>query len=138
MQGRRAPTPIVVTWVICDRDPARAEALSRRYQASNYRWTADYYGYAARSGEAIAGYEDDYYTKRPDEEQAIDRLLELQVWGTPDACVARIETIRRRTGAERMVCLFSFGGMAYEEAALSLEAFAKDVLPRVAHSCAGV
>ena len=33
---------------------------------------------------------------------------------------------------------FSFGGMAYEEAALSLEAFAKDVLPRVAHSCAGV
>jgi alkanesulfonate monooxygenase SsuD/methylene tetrahydromethanopterin reductase-like flavin-dependent oxidoreductase (luciferase family) len=129
--GKQPPSPIVVTWVVCDRDPARAEEASRRYQAANYRWTSDYYGYAARSGEAVPGYEDDYYTQRPDEKDAIDRLLEMQVCGTPEICIDKIESIRRHTGAEKMVCLFSFGGMDYAEANESLETFAREVLPRV-------
>jgi alkanesulfonate monooxygenase SsuD/methylene tetrahydromethanopterin reductase-like flavin-dependent oxidoreductase (luciferase family) len=53
------------------------------------------------------------------------------VWGTPEQCVEKILDIRRRTGCETYVGVFSYAGMPLAEAERNMRLFASRVMPRL-------
>jgi alkanesulfonate monooxygenase SsuD/methylene tetrahydromethanopterin reductase-like flavin-dependent oxidoreductase (luciferase family) len=60
-----------------------------------------------------------------------DYFVDLQVWGTPEQCHARIADIHRRVGNSHFVGVFSYAGMPPEEAERNMRLFAREVMPEV-------
>jgi alkanesulfonate monooxygenase SsuD/methylene tetrahydromethanopterin reductase-like flavin-dependent oxidoreductase (luciferase family) len=134
--GAEAPPPVLAGWTFCDEDAGRARDMA-------VRWIGGYWDTVMRHYELIGdhlaytlGYE--YYANLQEIARAkggsdalTEFFLDLQVWGTPDECVAKIEDIRRRTGCETYVGVFSYAGMPIEEAERNMRLFARDVAPRL-------
>ena len=62
---------------------------------------------------------------------SIEYFLNLQVWGTPEMCLEKIDEIRKRVNANHFVGVFSYAGMPIEDAEKSLRLFASDVMPEL-------
>lgn len=141
VNGAEAPPPVCAGWTFCDPDPARAEALARRWIGGYYRTVLDHYQFAGDHLARTRGYE--YYGKMAEKIQqygtatVVDYFMNLQVWGTPAQCYQRILDIRARTGNSHFVGVFSYAGMPWDEAERSLRLFAREVLPELRKLPAG-
>jgi alkanesulfonate monooxygenase SsuD/methylene tetrahydromethanopterin reductase-like flavin-dependent oxidoreductase (luciferase family) len=133
VNGAEPPAPICAGWTYCDPDPDRARERARRWIGGYFRTVLDHYQFAGDHLARTRGYE--YYGKMAEkirqygEEGVIDFFVDLQVWGTPEQCYARIQEVRARVGNEAFVGVFSYAGMPEAEAERSLRLFAREVVP---------
>jgi alkanesulfonate monooxygenase SsuD/methylene tetrahydromethanopterin reductase-like flavin-dependent oxidoreductase (luciferase family) len=140
--GRDAPAPVSAGWVFCDPDAARAQEMARRYIGGYYETVLEHYHFEADHLGKTRGYE--YYGKMAEkiaqygEEKVIDFFVGLQVWGTPEQCVARIADIHARTANSHFVGVFSYAGMPHDEAERNMRLFAREVMPAIRKLEAGV
>ncbi|OGK99892.1 MAG: alkane 1-monooxygenase [Candidatus Rokubacteria bacterium RIFCSPHIGHO2_12_FULL_73_22] len=128
-----APPPVCAGWTFCDRDPARAREMARRWIGGYYQTVLDHYQFAGEHLKTMKGYE--YYGKMSEKiatygtDTVVEYFLNLQVWGTPEQCYEKILDVRARVGNDTYVGVFSYAGMPYDEAERNLRLFAAEVLP---------
>jgi alkanesulfonate monooxygenase SsuD/methylene tetrahydromethanopterin reductase-like flavin-dependent oxidoreductase (luciferase family) len=131
--GTEPPPPVCAGWTFVDEDPARARAEARRWIGGYFETVLEHYRFHESHLVDQKGYE--YYGKMNEKiakygkDTFIDFFVDLQVWGTPAQCVDKILDIRRRTGAESFVGVFSYAGMPWDEAERNLRLFAAQVMP---------
>jgi len=69
--------------------------------------------------------------------KAIEFFADLQVYGTPEQVHAKIMEIHRQSNNSSFVGVFSYAGMAHEEAARNVRLFARTVMPELQKFDAG-
>jgi alkanesulfonate monooxygenase SsuD/methylene tetrahydromethanopterin reductase-like flavin-dependent oxidoreductase (luciferase family) len=69
----------------------------------------------------------DVHKTTPYDEDSAQRLIA----GSPGTALAKLEEMLRLTGANYLLCIFSFGDIAPDHAIRSLELFAAEVLPKL-------
>jgi alkanesulfonate monooxygenase SsuD/methylene tetrahydromethanopterin reductase-like flavin-dependent oxidoreductase (luciferase family) len=142
VNGAEAPPPIAAGWTFCDEDADRARELAHRYIGGYFESVLKHYNFAGDHLAKTKGYE--YYGKMADKIQTYGRatvtdyFVDLQVWGTPEQCHARIADIHRRVGNSHFVGVFSYAGMPPEEAERNMRLFAREVMPEVRKIDVGV
>ena len=126
--------PLANAFVVCDRDPKRAQELAIRHMGNYYRAVDEHYGFARGSFVGTSGYE--HYARISGEmaahggpEKVIDEFTSVQVWGTPEQCLEKIVWLRELVGSEIFLPVFGYGGMPYEDVQSSMELFAREVMP---------
>ncbi len=130
-----APSPIAAGWTFCDENAERARELAHRYIGGYFESVLQHYNFASDHLASTKGYE--YYGKMADKIQTYgtatvtDYFVDLQVWGTPEQCHAKIADIHRRVGNSHFVGVFSYAGMPWEEAERNMRLFAREVMPEV-------
>ncbi|HET7874110.1 MAG TPA: LLM class flavin-dependent oxidoreductase [Methylomirabilota bacterium] len=130
-----APAPVAAGWTFCGETPERAREMARRYIGAYYQSVLDHYQFAADHLSKTRGYE--YYGKMTEKihaygnDRIIDYFVDLQVWGTPEQCYAKICEIRDRVGNDAFVGVFSYGGMDYALAERSMRLFTAEVMPEL-------
>jgi alkanesulfonate monooxygenase SsuD/methylene tetrahydromethanopterin reductase-like flavin-dependent oxidoreductase (luciferase family) len=128
-----APPPIAACWTFCDANAERASETARRYMGGYFDSVLAHYNFAGDHLGKTQGYE--YYGKMAEKihtygtEGVTDFFVNLQVWGTPEQCYAKILETRRRIGNESFVGVFSYAGMPWDEAERNMRLFAREVLP---------
>ena len=55
--------------------------------------------------------------------------LRVNVWGTPDQIVERLQARREVIGDHDLTCCFRYAGLPFEQAEASMRLFAAEVLP---------
>jgi alkanesulfonate monooxygenase SsuD/methylene tetrahydromethanopterin reductase-like flavin-dependent oxidoreductase (luciferase family) len=109
--------------------------MARRYIGGYYQTVLDHYNFQGDHLARTKGYE--YYGKMSEKiaeygtDTVIDYFVNLQVSGTPEQCYDKILDIHRRTGNSHYVGVFSYAGMAYEDAEASMRLFAREVMPQL-------
>jgi hypothetical protein len=86
------------------------------------------YEYYAKMNEKLAVYGD---------QKAIEFFADLQVYGTPEQVFDKVLAIHKQTNNSAYVGVFSYAGMAHEEAARNMRLFAKSVMPELRKFDAG-
>jgi alkanesulfonate monooxygenase SsuD/methylene tetrahydromethanopterin reductase-like flavin-dependent oxidoreductase (luciferase family) len=61
----------------------------------------------------------------------VDFFTSLHPWGTPKQVYEKIMELRRLTGCEGFVGMFSFGGMPYDVAESQCRRFAAEIMPKL-------
>jgi hypothetical protein len=61
----------------------------------------------------------------------IEFFTSLHPWGTPKQVHEKIMELRRLTGAEGFVGMFSYGGMPYDVAENQCRRFAAEIMPKL-------
>jgi alkanesulfonate monooxygenase SsuD/methylene tetrahydromethanopterin reductase-like flavin-dependent oxidoreductase (luciferase family) len=141
INGTDAPQPISAGWTFVDESPERAREMALKYIGGYYRTVLAHYQFAGEHIKNTKGYE--YYAKMNEklhsygEEKAIEFFAELQVYGTPDQVYEKIMAIHRQTKNSGYVGVFSYAGMAHEEAVRNMRLFAKTVMPELKKFDAG-
>jgi alkanesulfonate monooxygenase SsuD/methylene tetrahydromethanopterin reductase-like flavin-dependent oxidoreductase (luciferase family) len=69
----------------------------------------------------------DVHKTTPYDEDSAQRLIA----GSPRTALEKLEEMLRLTGANYLLCIFSFGDLAPDDAIRSLELFSSDVLPKL-------
>lgn len=72
----------------------------------------------------------DVHKTTPRDEDSAQRLIA----GSPQTALEKLEEMLRLTGANYLLCIFSFGDIAPDYAIRSLELFAEEVMPKLARS----
>jgi alkanesulfonate monooxygenase SsuD/methylene tetrahydromethanopterin reductase-like flavin-dependent oxidoreductase (luciferase family) len=135
VNGTDAPPPIAAGWTFCDANADRARELAHRYIGGYFASVLEHYNFASDHLAKTKGYE--YYGKMADKIQTYgtasvtDYFVDLQVWGTPEQCYAKIVDIHRRVGNSHFVGVFGYAGMPRDEAERNMRLFARDVMPEV-------
>jgi alkanesulfonate monooxygenase SsuD/methylene tetrahydromethanopterin reductase-like flavin-dependent oxidoreductase (luciferase family) len=135
VQHEPAPAPIVACSVFVDEDGARAADMAYHYIGEYYRTVLKHYELTGTHFEKVEGYE--HYAqgaramRERGEDSAADFYTELQVFGTPDECVDKIAKIAEDTGTDHFLGVFSYGGLAHDEAMRNLGLFNDKVQPRI-------
>lgn len=135
VNGVEAPPPVCAGWTFCDESHDRAEEMARRYIGGYYQTVLDHYNFQGDHLAKTKGYE--YYGKMAEKiatygtDKVIDFFMNLQTWGTPDECYEKILGVRQRVGNETYVGVFSYAGMAYDEAERNMRLFARTVMPEL-------
>jgi len=133
LNAGEAPPPVSAGWTFCDQSPARAEEMARRFIGGYYQTVLDHYHFQGDHLAQTKGYE--YYGKMAEKiaqygtDTVIDYFMNLQVWGTPEQCYEKILDIHARTGNSHYIGVFSYAGMAYEDAEANMRLFAREVMP---------
>ena len=136
-QGQQAPPTSANLFVICDRDPKKAEDMAYKYMSdywmsamAHYEMTGDHF--ASKGGGAYDFYhESAKYAREAGDEAMGKGFTDLQIWGTPEQCLEKIHGVQDIIGAMDINCSFSFAGMPYEYAKDSLRLFGEEVVPTV-------
>jgi alkanesulfonate monooxygenase SsuD/methylene tetrahydromethanopterin reductase-like flavin-dependent oxidoreductase (luciferase family) len=135
VHGREPEPPMVCDFVYCDSDAARAEDAAHRYIAGYLASVMEHYELQSDHFKQAKGYES--YGSAVDMMRAIglDKLCEMylgvNVWGTPDQILDRLQARREVVGDHDLTCCFRFAGLPYDDAEASMRLFAAEVLPRV-------
>ena len=135
VNGTEAPPPIAAGWTFCDDNAERAREMAHRYIGGYFESVLAHYNFASDHLARTKGYE--YYGKMADKIQTYgtatvtEYFVDLQVWGTPEQCYAKIADIHRRVGNSHFVGVFSYAGMPWEEAERNMRLFAREVMPEV-------
>jgi alkanesulfonate monooxygenase SsuD/methylene tetrahydromethanopterin reductase-like flavin-dependent oxidoreductase (luciferase family) len=136
VNGADAPPTVVAGWTFCDPDPARARAMAVEYIGGYWHTVVRHYELAGDHLSKTKGYE--YYGRMAEiarEKGGVDALTEfflsLQIWGTPETCVEKIDDVRRRLGADTFIGVFSYAGMPAAEAERNMRLFAERVAPAI-------
>jgi alkanesulfonate monooxygenase SsuD/methylene tetrahydromethanopterin reductase-like flavin-dependent oxidoreductase (luciferase family) len=129
-----APPTSANMFVYCHSDSAKAEDMAQRYMRDYWQSAIDHYEMGGEHFSSAKSYE--YYAEaakalREDLEGAKQGFVDLQLWGTPDQCLERIEAIRDAIGPIDINGCFSYAAMDYGEAEASMRLFAQEVLPVV-------
>lgn len=140
--GRPAPSPVVVGWTFVDEDAGRAEEMARKYIGRYYDSTVDHYEFSNAELHKVPGYE--YYQgisqkiTEVGRDKFVEYLVNLQVFGTPDQCIEKIEMIRGKTGMETYIAVLSYGGMPAAEAERNLRLFSSTVMKTLQQAEIGI
>ncbi len=133
--GDPLPT-IAAGWTFCDNSRERAHDMAVKYIGGYWQTALRHYEMAADHFGKAKGYE--YYEQMAKnlsssgaKDASVEYFLNLQVWGTPDDCIAKIDEIRQKVGADHYTGVFSYAGMPIEDAERSLRLFAAEVMPEV-------
>lgn len=135
VNGTDAPPTVAAGWTFCDENADRAREMAVKYIGGYWQTALRHYEMAADHFGKAKGYE--YYEQMAKNLQgqgkdaSIEFFLNLQVWGTPEMCLQKIDDIRRRVNADHFVGVFSYAGMPIADAERSLRLFAKEVMPEV-------
>ena len=136
VNGAEPPPPVCAGWVFCDEDESRARELAERYIGGYWKTVLRHYEMAGEHLQTTKGYE--YYggfAERLQAEGGADAatqfFMDLQIWGTPDQCYAKIQDVQRRVGNDTFVGVFSYAGMPAAEAQRNMRLFAEKVAPRL-------
>ncbi|HCO61720.1 MAG TPA: hypothetical protein DIT58_16200 [Porticoccaceae bacterium] len=136
-QGKQAPPTSANLFVICDKDAGKARDMSYKYMSdywksamAHYEMTGDHF--AKKGGGAYDFYhESAKYAREAGDDKMGEAFTDLQIWGTPEQCLEKIEGIQDIIGAMDINCSFSFAGMPYDYAKQSLTLFSEKVVPVV-------
>ncbi len=133
--GEPLPT-IAAGWVFCDKNVDRAHEMAVKYIGGYWQTALRHYEMAADHFGKAKGYE--YYEQMAknlqgtgSKDASIDYFLNLQVWGTPEMCLDKIDEIRKKVNANHFTGVFSYAGMPWEDAEKNLTLFAKEVMPEL-------
>ncbi len=135
VNGTDAPPTIAAGWTFCDENADRAREMAVKYIGGYWQTALRHYEMAADHFGKAKGYE--YYEQMAKNLQgqgkdaSIEFFLNLQVWGTPEMSLQKIDDIRRRVNADHFVGVFSYAGMPIADAERSLRLFAREVMPEV-------
>ena len=141
INGTAAPQPISAGWVFIDPSTERAREMAVKYIGGYYLTVLDHYQFAGEHMKNQRGYE--YYAKMNEklavygDQKAIEFFADLQVYGTPEQVHDKIMTIHKQTNNSGFVGVFSYAGMAHEEAARNMRLFARTVMPELKKFDAG-
>ncbi|MBI3786370.1 MAG: LLM class flavin-dependent oxidoreductase [Deltaproteobacteria bacterium] len=130
-----APPTIAAGWTFCDRDAGRAREMAERYIGGYWHSVIKHYEFQDEHLMRTKGYE--YYGKMQEmigkygASGVTDFFLNLQIWGTPEQCLEKIQTIRGQVNCNSYIGVFSYAGMPIEEAERSMRLFAAEVLPEL-------
>ena len=128
------PKPWTAGWVFCDEDEERAREMAVKYIGGYWNTVIDHYEFKADHLKKIKGYESygimqDRVSAEGGDQEMIDFFLDLQIWGTPEQCKAKIVDICNRIGSDAFTGVFSYAGMPWEEAERNLRLFSEAVVP---------
>jgi alkanesulfonate monooxygenase SsuD/methylene tetrahydromethanopterin reductase-like flavin-dependent oxidoreductase (luciferase family) len=129
------PKPIVTCQVYVDRDADRAKERGLLHLGNYYRTVMKHYELASSHLDNMKGYE--YYKKissninRLGQDDAAVNFANLQVYGTPEECIGRVETIRDMLDCDRFNAIFSYSTMDDAEANANMQLWTDAVLPKV-------
>jgi alkanesulfonate monooxygenase SsuD/methylene tetrahydromethanopterin reductase-like flavin-dependent oxidoreductase (luciferase family) len=132
LNGSQPPKPLLVIFVACDHDAARAQELLEHVK-TYYASTVDHYEFHDADLAKIPGYE--YYGRiaqriaKHGRDDFAEFLAHLQPWGTPAEVAERIVEDVRRIDAAGVIAVASYGGMPPEAARRNQQLFADEVLP---------
>jgi alkanesulfonate monooxygenase SsuD/methylene tetrahydromethanopterin reductase-like flavin-dependent oxidoreductase (luciferase family) len=130
------PPPLVAGWVFIDDDERAAKEAAEKYVGRYYRSVVEHYELAGTHLQGLKGYE--MYGKIQEKmlapggvDAGIEFFTSLHPWGTPKQVHEKILELRRLTGAEGFVGIFSYGGMPYELAERNCRRFAAEIMPKL-------
>jgi len=133
LNGREAPSPLANAFMVCDKDPARAEDLAVRHMGAYWRSVVEHYEFTGTQFADTDGYA--HYAKMADEVrlEGVDAVtanfIDTQVFGTPTQCAEKIIWLTETIGSETFLPVFLYGGMPIDDAMRSMETFVDGVLP---------
>jgi alkanesulfonate monooxygenase SsuD/methylene tetrahydromethanopterin reductase-like flavin-dependent oxidoreductase (luciferase family) len=130
------PPPIVAGWVHIDDDERAAAEAADKYLGRYYRSVVEHYELDGTHLQGLKGYE--MYGQIQQKMNApggvdagIEFFKNLHPWGTPKQVHEKLMEIRRLTGCEGFVGMFSYGGMPWELAERNCRRFAAELMPRL-------
>jgi len=133
--GGTAPPTLLVDDSYCDRDPAKAEAVVRKYLAAKYVSILQHYEFMADYHKELKGYEaygeSAKFLNAIGLEGAVDDYISHQAWGTPQQILDKLDKRRAVIGNFEWITTLSQGGMPVELAHGSMELMGKEVLPEL-------
>jgi alkanesulfonate monooxygenase SsuD/methylene tetrahydromethanopterin reductase-like flavin-dependent oxidoreductase (luciferase family) len=136
-QGRQAPPTSANLFVVCDKDPKRAEDMAYKYMTDYWISAMTHYEMAGEHFAKKGGGAYDFYDKAAEyaRQAGPDAMgkgfTDLQIWGTPDQCLEKLQGVQDIIGAMDINCSFSYAGMPYDYAKSSITLFAEEVIPVV-------
>jgi len=126
------PPPITCDFVFVDENRKRAEEIARKHITGYLTSVLGHYELAGDHFKSAKGYES--YGAAVDllraigKEAQLDAYLAVQIWGTPEMCIEKIEQRREVVGELDLTCCFRYAGLPYAEAERSMRTFAEKVM----------
>ncbi|MFL5258085.1 MAG: LLM class flavin-dependent oxidoreductase [Rhodopila sp.] len=122
---------------------SREEAQARAFEYLGRKWDSidSHYHFSDGHLNAVKGYES-YdkvgvtYAKLKDparRAKATDFYVSIQLVGTPDDCIQKLEELQALTGLDHLITEFAFGGLPHHEAETNMRLFADKVMPVLQH-----
>lgn len=133
VNGAPPPKPVVVAFVACHEDKARAQEMRDRYLVEYARSTSEFYKFGNKEFASIEGYE--YYAAlaRSIEKHGIEKfndfLAGLQIWGRPEEVIEKLTSMKERFDVGQFIIYTQFGDMPFDVGQENFELFARKVLP---------
>lgn len=124
--GHDPASPVVAQWVYCstDRDVMergrRAMTTTNECLETNYEFSAQYHG-------DVPGYE----SWSAIQEGVAEDIAEDAIIGTPEQCIAKLESLNDLLHPRQFNFAFKFGDLTSAEADRSIRLFAEEVMPHV-------
>ena len=131
--GTEPGPPVTCDFVYCDPDPVRAEEKAHEHIAGYLTSVMQHYELASDHFKDAKGYES--YGQAVDLLKAVgldamaDAYLGVNVWGTPDQIVERLQARRDLIGDFDLTACFRYAGLPYEDASNSMRLFAAEAMP---------
>jgi alkanesulfonate monooxygenase SsuD/methylene tetrahydromethanopterin reductase-like flavin-dependent oxidoreductase (luciferase family) len=134
-EHHEAPLPIsLAVNMYCHEDEELARERHYKYVNRFFMSNIEHYEMAGEHFEGIKGHEryaaNAEYFREIGLEKAANDYAATALWGTPASILGQIEAIRDILGDFDLSLAASHGGMPHEQAAASLELFAREVLPK--------
>ncbi len=122
---------------------SRAEAEERAIEYLGRKWDSidNHYHFSDGHLNTVKGYES-YdkvgvtYAKMKDpvrRAKATDFYVSIQLVGTPDDCIQKLEELQALTGLDHLIAEFSFGGLPHHVSETNMRLFADKVMPILQH-----
>jgi len=122
---------------------SRAEAEDRAVEYLGRKWDSidNHYHFSDGHLNSVKGYES-YdkvgvtYAKMKDparRAKATDFYVSIQLVGTPDDCIQKLEELQALTGLDHLIAEFSFGGLPHHVSETNMRLFADRVMPVLQH-----
>ncbi|MBS0641894.1 MAG: LLM class flavin-dependent oxidoreductase [Acetobacteraceae bacterium] len=122
---------------------SREEAQARAFEYLGRKWDSidNHYHFSDGHLNAVKGYEaydkvGVTYAKMKDparRAKATDFYVSIQLVGTPDDCIQKLEELQALTGLDHLIAEFGFGGMPHHESETNMRLFAEKVMPVLQH-----
>jgi alkanesulfonate monooxygenase SsuD/methylene tetrahydromethanopterin reductase-like flavin-dependent oxidoreductase (luciferase family) len=122
---------------------SREEAQDRAIEYLGRKWDSidNHYHFSDGHLNTVKGYESydkvgATYAKLQDpvkRAKATDFYVSIQLVGTPDDCIQKLEELQALTGLDHLITEFSFGGLPHHESETNMRLFANTVMPVLQH-----
>ena len=136
-EGYHPRPPMILTNVSVAE--SRAEAQERAIEYLGRKWDSidNHYHFSDGHLNAVKGYEaydkvGVTYAKMKDpvrRAKATDFYVGIQLVGTPDDCIQKLEELQGLTGLDHLIAEFSFGGLPHHVSETNMRLFADRVMP---------
>ena len=140
-EGYAPRPPMILTNVSVAESRAEAEERAIEYLGRKWDSIDNHYHFSDGHLNAVKGYESydkvgQTYAKLQDpakRAKATDFYVSIQLVGTPDDCIQKLEELQALTGLDHLITEFSFGGLPHHEAETNMRLFAGTVMPVLQH-----